>query len=116
MNTTDKALAVCVAFVVAATVAFPQVSGYGTHLFQIVVIEAWAIVASLTSGAFADQHHGRLWLLASLLTIFGFSIIAIPVWIGSRKHLPNWGAFFIVCWTLFYVAMLFVLFPATDGP
>jgi len=34
----------------------------------------------------------------------------------ARKRLPKLAKIIIICWTVFYLAMLFILFPATDGP
>jgi hypothetical protein len=65
---------------------------------------------------FADQHHGVLWTVAFLLNIVCFALVAVPLWLLTRKRLPKWGTFLVICWTVFYVAMLFILFPATDGP
>jgi hypothetical protein len=118
MNTrfADKVLFVSSLIVAGSTAGLPYVGGYGTGLFQLVVLGAWAIIARLSSGAFADQHHGVLWAVAFVLNMVCFSVAAVPLWLLTRKRLPRWGALFIICWTVFYLAMLFVLFPATDGP
>ncbi len=102
--------------VALTTVSFPYVTGYGTSLFQLVVLGAWSLIAHLSSGLFADHHHGILYLVALLLNLVGFSFVAVPLWLCFRNRATRFGSFAIVGWTVFYVAMLFFLFPATDGP
>jgi len=53
--------------------------GYGTMLDQLVVFGAWAIIARLSSGMFADNHHGYLWAVAFLLNMIGYSVVAVPL-------------------------------------
>ncbi len=116
MQSADKAmLGSCVAIAVS-TAGLPFVRGYGTGLFQLVALSAWGIIAKLTSGRFADQHHGLLWTVALFLNLLCFCIVAVPLWLATRKRLPRLARLLIIGWTVFYVAMLFVLFPATDGP
>ena len=118
MNTrfADRTFFASSLLVAVSTAGLPYVTGYGTGLFQMVVLGAWSIVAHLSSGMFADQHHGVLWAIAFILNIVCFALIAVPLWLLSRKRVPKLGTFLIICWTVLYVAMLFVLFPATDGP
>ncbi len=116
MRVADRAFLASRTVVAASTGGLPFVRGYGTGLFQLVVLGAWAIVARLSSGMFADQHHGPLWVVALLLNVLCFCIVAVPLWWVARKRLPKLGASLIICWTIFYVAMLIILFPATDGP
>jgi hypothetical protein len=112
----DKVFFATGVLVAGSTAGLPYVTGYGTGLFQLVVLGAWSIIAHLSSGMFADQHHGVLWAVAFLLNIFCFAVVALPLWLLTRKRFPRWGSIFLICWTVFYVAMLFILFPATDGP
>jgi hypothetical protein len=112
----NKVSLTCAAVVAVSTAAIPYVTGYGTRLFQLVVLGAFAIVARLSSQVFADQHHSYLWIVAFLLNMVGFSVVAIPLWLLSRRRLRNWGPVLTVCWTVSWIAMLFILFPATDGP
>jgi hypothetical protein len=116
MRVVDKAfLAACIV-VAGSTAALPFVRGYGTGLFQLVVLGAWAIIAKLSSGTFADQHHGLLWVVAFFVNMLCFCLVAVPLWLVARKRLPKLAKIIIICWTVFYLAMLFILFPATDGP
>jgi hypothetical protein len=116
MRVADRAFLASCTVVAASTAGLPFVRGYGTGLFQLVVLGAWAIVARLSSGMFADQHHGPLWVVAFLLNVLFFCIVAVPLWWVSRKRLPKLARILIFCWTVFYLATLFILFPATDGP
>ena len=116
MKRADRAMITSGLVVAASTFGLAAVRGYGTVIFQFVVLGAWSIVARLSSGMFADRHHGIVWLVALVVNITVFSLIGIPVWLLSRNRLAKWGTLVIVCWTIIYVALLFVLFPATDGP
>ena len=116
MKRADRAIITSGFVVAASTAGLAAVRGYGTVMFQLVVLGAWSIVARLSSGIFADRHQGLVWLVALAVNITVFSLIGIPAWLLSRNRLPKWGTLIVVCWTIIYIAMLFVLFPATDGP
>lgn len=116
MKSADKAIITSGLIAAASTAGLDAVRGYGTVLFQVVVLWAWSIVEDFTSGSFADQHHGIVWIVALLLNTLGFAIVGVPLWLISRDRLPKSGPVLIICWTVLYLAMLFVLFPATDGP
>jgi hypothetical protein len=99
-----------------STAALAGVTGYGTALSQIVVLGSWSLVALVTSGAFADQHQAILWIVTFVLNITVFGVPAsIAVWL-LRARAPVWCAVILISWLLLYLASLFVLFPATDGP
>jgi hypothetical protein len=116
MKTTDMVL-ICSGMVVGtATVIFPQVTGYGTILFQLVVFSAWRIVALLSSDRFADLHHGVLFSVAFLINLAAFFLVAAPIWAFCRNRASRFGSVLLFSWLLFYLACLFFLFPATDGP
>lgn len=116
MKKVDRIFVICAAIVALSTAVLPEVRGYGTVLFQFVVLGAWSIIARLSSGAFADTHHGFLWLVALILNVLGFSIVGVPIWTLLRTRSPKLAAYLVICWVFFYVGMLFFLFPATDGP
>jgi hypothetical protein len=112
----DRLFLVLALVVATTTVALPRVTGYGTLLFQLVAFTAWGLIKKATSGMFADQHHGLLWAVALLVNVFVFSLIALPIWASLRRRRGFLGSTLLVLWTGFYVASLFWLFPATDGP
>ncbi|MGH9716799.1 MAG: hypothetical protein ACRD4R_08760 [Candidatus Acidiferrales bacterium] len=116
MKRADQAIATSGLVVAASTAGLAAVRGYGTVLFQLVVLGAWSIVAHITSGLFADHHQGIVWTIAFLLNALGFAIVGVPLWLVSRNRSTRWGPLFIICWTITYLVMLFILFPATDGP
>ena len=116
MRTADKTLIASETTVALTTLTFPFITGYGTVLFQIVVLGAWGIVARVTSGQFADLHHSALWLVALVLNVVAFSLVAVPVWALSRSRAPRFASIAVVLWCALYVSLLFVLVPATDGP
>jgi hypothetical protein len=100
----------------ASTAFLPAVGGYGTVLFQLVALNAWGIVAALTSQAYADRSPGSIWLVALFLNVVLFLVPAIAMWLITRKRWPKAGNVMLMVWCVLYLAALFVLFPATDGP
>jgi len=100
----------------ASTVALPYVTGYGTILFQFVALGAWAIVASITSGFYADTHNPVVWSFALVLNLILFLIPATGIWLAARKRWPAWCSVVILAWCVFYLVSWFWLFPAASGP
>lgn len=105
-----------IAMVAASTAAFPWVTGYGTILYQVIVLGAWSIVAAVTSQPYADLHHGPVWSVALLLNVCLFAFPALMVFFVCRRRWPRLSVLGILGWTVFYLMCLFALFPAIDGP
>jgi hypothetical protein len=116
MDMPARTLALVVGVVGASTTALPWVTGYGTVLFQVVAGEAWAIVAGVTSGRYADLHHGLVWLVALLLNVGLFSVPALAVFLVCRRRWPRVAVGAVIGWGVLWLLSLFILFPATDGP
>ena len=115
--TPNRILLGCSALVALSTIAFPWIQGYGTILGQVVVLGAWGIVAALTSGRYADLHHGIVWTVALFLNVLLFSIPAGLFYAALRRR--RWRRAFgptVAVWCLLYLGCLFVLFAATIGP
>ncbi|MDP3070332.1 MAG: hypothetical protein Q8N18_08595 [Opitutaceae bacterium] len=106
----------CTTIVAASTFLFPVVTGYGTILYQWIVLGSWALIAKATSGQFANHHHGAMWILAFFLNVGVFLVPATVIWAISSRRLPRTYVAMLTSWMLFYLASLFILFPATDGP
>jgi len=115
LNPTKTFWASC-AFVIITTLALPFVAGYGTSLFQAVVGGAWSVVATFTSDTFADRHKLVVWFIAAALNVLLFAIPAAAFLLTTRGRWPVAGTLLLAAWLLFYIASLFMLFPATDGP
>src|SRR5436309_3373148 len=111
-----RALIGCLAIVATSTLLFPIVTGYGTILFQLIVLNAWGAVADVSSGSFADRHHTPAWILAGLINLAMFSVPALRLYLPTRTRWPRFTVVSLWSWLGFYVLALFVLFPATDGP
>jgi hypothetical protein len=114
--TPTKTLVAAASAVGASTALLPGVTGYGTLLFQLVALGAWGIVAAITSGAYADANHPWVWSVALVLNLALFLIPAFIIWLTGRKRWPVACSVTLGVWCAFYLASLFVLFPATDGP
>lgn len=104
------------AAVVVSTAFLPLVPGYGTNLGQGVALGGRALVARAASSVFADQHHGVVWGVAALLNGLLFFVPGWAIYAVTRRKRPGLGAGLLVAWCLFYLASLFWLFPALDGP
>ena len=102
--------------VAASTAALPLVAGFGTNLFQIVFFLGFGIVQALTSFDYADTHHAVAWCGAVIPNLTFYSLPAFGIWKASSKRSPTWRPAAILAWCLFYLASLFWLFPAADGP
>ncbi len=117
MRPTPKQLLIGTTGAVAAATGFlPTVSGYGTVLYQAVVLGSWGLVARSVSSGFADQHDGVVWAVATLLNGLVFFIPAWILYAVTWRRRPRLGAGLLMAWCLFYLASLFYLFPALDGP
>jgi hypothetical protein len=114
--TPDRTFVASLGAVAASSLALPWVGGYGTVLFQVVVFGAWSLLAKMTSQIYADRHHAPLWLLALILNVLLYAVPATAIWAFTRKRWPRFSAYALLGWGAFYLASLFVLFPATDGP
>jgi len=99
-----------------STVILPGIHGYGTILFQYVVLGSWVIVSELSSELYADQNHWAVWIVAFVLNIFFYLVPALVVWVVARKRWPTICTWIILFWCLFYLSLLLFIFPATDGP
>lgn len=115
-KTANHTLVLGAVAVAASTVVLPWVGGYGTVLFQVVVLEAWRLLSAVTSDQYADLHHGPLWMIALALNVTLFLVPAAVVWFAMRHRWPKSCATAIIGWCALYLASLFFLFPATDGP
>ncbi|MGH9645093.1 MAG: hypothetical protein ACRD3Q_22035, partial [Terriglobales bacterium] len=114
--TPNRTFVVSLSAVAASTVALPWIHGYGTLLFQIVVLGAWELLSKMTSQFYADRHHAPLWMIALVLNALLFAIPSTLIWALTRATWPRLSVYALMGWFIFYLASLFVLFPATDGP
>ena len=110
------ALLLCVVAVALSTIGLPYVSGFGTVLGQAVALGGWALLSAFSSNIFADQNHQFVWPIAVVLNVVLYSTVAIPVYFLFRRRSVAVTVGVLAVWLAFYLACLFVLFPATDGP
>lgn len=114
--TPGKVLAGTTGAVVASTALLTSVTGYGTLLSQAVLLGSWSVVARLVSSRFADQHDGTVWGVAALVNSLLFFVPALVIYAVTRRKRPRLGVGLLLGWCLFYLASLFWLLPAGDGP
>ena len=116
MNRATSTLLWTTLSVTASTLFLPMVAGYGTVLYQYVTLYGWKIVASIASAQFADAHSTAVWTVAAFLTVVAFVIPAGAIWLFSRDRRATAGSVALIAWCVLYVAGLFALVPASDGP
>src|SRR5271156_4638636 len=102
VQTPDRVLVTSGAIVALTTATFPYIAGYGTILYQFIVLGAWSVIAHLSSDQFADLHHGVLWPVALLLNMIAFYIVAVPIWAIFRRRAPKIASTATICWLLLY--------------
>ena len=98
------------------TLAFPFVAGYGTRLFQIILFGGLTLLALVTSTTYADTHHAAGLTVAAVLNVLVFWLVAAPSWALTRRRRPLTGMGALMFFAALHIALLFSLFPATDGP
>src|SRR4029077_15716396 len=116
LRTSDKVLVTSVVIVALTTPRILYLAGRGTILDQFIEGNVWMIVAHLSSAKFADLHHSVVWLVALVLNVVAFFVLAVPAWAVSRNRAPKFGSVVTICLLMLYVGMLFFVFPASDGP
>lgn len=102
--------------VAGSTGLLALVGGYGTILSQVILLSSWGVVARVTSSHFADGHHGAVWGVAALINALLFLVPASVVYGSTRRTKRRIGVALLLLWSLFYLACLCWLFPASDGP
>lgn len=115
-DTPRNVLVVTTSAVAASTALLPSMSGHRTLLSQAVVLGSWGVVAWLVSSRFADQHDGAVWGIAVLINALLFLVPALVIYSVARRERRRLGVSLILGWGLLYLAALFWLFGATDGP
>jgi len=107
---------VAIGAVAISSLALPSVRGYGTIWFQIVTLYGWHFAQAVTSVGFVQRHREWGWAVAGLLNTIMFAIPTLVVWWVCRTRWSNVGRLLVAVWCVFYLASLFFLFRATDGP
>jgi hypothetical protein len=107
---------VAVAAVAISALFLPGVTGYGTRWFQVVTLYGWHFAQKLTSSDFVYGHRYFGWVAAGIVSTALFAIPTFIVWLICRSRWSSGGRWLIAIWCAFYLACLFALFPATEGP
>lgn len=111
----ERVLLWTIAIAGASSFLLPLVPGYGTWLSQEIFLDAWLLVAGVTDGRFADSNGEYVLCVELVLNLSCFLVVAVPVnallrpWPCVQKRMG-------FAWLGFYLAILYLLFPATDGP
>lgn len=104
------------AIVGASTFLLPQVEGYGTVWQQAVLLGAYSIVSALTSSSFAESHRSVVLIMAFVLNVIAFLLPGALLWVVLAKRSPRLAQTACAVWCVTYLCLLFILFPAHDGP
>src|SRR5438105_2460575 len=103
MKVPTRVLLSSMAVVGACTAVLPYITGYGTILFQMVVLYGWLIVAKIASQEYADLHPAPVLTFATLLNLTAFLIPALVIWVVSSRRWPRVSSALLMIWALFYV-------------
>jgi hypothetical protein len=87
-----------------------------TSLALIVILSGQTLLSIFLSEQFLRLNMWAVLLCAGAINITIFSAITLPFWMGLRKSRGTFCAVLILVALSLYLALLFVLFPATDGP
>ena len=116
MVNSRSTLAGAAAAVGISAAVLPAIHSYPTVLTLVVGLCAWAVIAFIKSGQFADAHFALVWAAAVGLHVLSFSIPATAIWLGLRSRRPRLCYMLVGIWCLCYLGFLFVLFPTSAGP
>lgn len=111
-----RAFVVTVLLVLCSSFLLANLPGYGTLLSQFLVLSGWGLISALTSPQFADTHPDWALLAAALLNTIVFVIPALLIRLLFRSRNALHGVSAMIIWLLVYMACVFLLFPARDGP
>jgi hypothetical protein len=100
----------------ASTAALSWIPGCGTVLYLVVGLTSASLVAGATSDYYADNHPVPVILVAFFLNVLVYGIPATLIWLVSRAKWGHVSGYVLLCWCAFYLASLFVLFPASECP
>jgi hypothetical protein len=114
--TSRSALAGSAAAVGISAALLPVIHSYPTLLSLVIGLCAWAVIAFIKSGQFADGHFALVWVAAVLLHLISFSIPATMIWLGLRNRAPRTCSVLVGVWCLCYLGFLFIVLPASAGP
>ena len=93
--------------------AIPMVTTAHLHptvLFAVLAYLGWGVVASVTSGPFADHHVGLVLSAAFVLNVLAFLAPVGLIWLSTRARL-RWRAVMLYVWGPTYLALLYFAFP-----
>ncbi len=110
-------LSASVAIVWASSFILPfYPTGYGTILSLNVVLWGWGLLSEISSGRFADHNGWAVMIMVSIVNTLFFLIPALPTYLLARKRSLTVASILVLGMVVIYLAFLFFLVPATDGP
>ena len=93
----------------------PSITGYAPLLAGLYMLLGWGFVAEIGGSAFADQSHFVVGLVIALEVVAGYAVPSL-VMLAILRRAPKVRDGSVIALAALYVALLFVLFPMTDGP
>jgi hypothetical protein len=104
-----------ITLVAVNSIFLPQVSGYGTILYQIVIISSAMLVNGFTNAPLSEV--GKHWFILALVFV-NLTLFLIPtliVWGIGKRRWPKFTSIAVATFSAVFILSLYVLFPATDG-
>lgn len=115
-NSASRALGYGTAVAAVSSVFLAVLGGYGTIHRQFVTLYGWSIAQAVSPAENAEPPLVLTMLFAGLLNVLVFLVPALIIWFVCRDKWPKVGRNLIVAWCVLFLATLFFLFPASDGP
>ena len=109
-------LLIAISLVAVSSVFLTQVSGYGTILYQVVMLSSALLVNGFTNEPLSEV--GKSWFILSLVfvNLLLFLIPTLTVWGICKSRWPKFTSIIVATFSAVFILSLYVLFPATDGP
>jgi hypothetical protein len=108
-------LLIAISLVAVNSVFLPQVSGYGTILYQVVMLSSALLVNGFTNIPLSEV--GKYWFILALVfvNLILFLIPTLTVWGIGKNRWPKFTSITVAVFSIVFILSLYVLFPATDG-
>ncbi len=87
-----------------------------TSLALVVILTAHSVLTVFLSEHFLQRNMWAVLLGSAAVNAMIFSAVVFPFWMILRKKKKTLCSLLMLTFLLVYIALLFFLFPATDGP
>ena len=113
-NTTDGVLAFSLVVVLIGSffIERPNI----TSLALVVILSAHSVLTVFLSENFLQRNMWAVLLSSAAINALAFSAVVFPFWVIMRRDKAALCSLIILSIVVLHLALLFFMFPATDGP